>query len=41
MQATNDGQILAWQQAGLLSIASQPVRLFFCSVNPVPPSWNN
>lgn len=41
MQATNDGQILAWQEAGLLTIASQPVRLFFCSVNPVPPSWNN
>ena len=41
MQATNDGQILAWQRAGLLTIASQPVRLFFCSVNPVPPSWNN
>lgn len=41
MQATNDGQILAWQGAGLLTIASQPVRLFFCSVNPVPPSWNS
>lgn len=37
MQATNDGQILAWQSAGLLTIASAPVKEFFCSVNPVPP----
>lgn len=39
MQATNDGQILAWQDAGLLTIASAPVKEFFCSVNKVPPSW--
>ena len=40
MQATNDGQVLAWAQAGLLTVASQPVRLFECTVNPVPPSWD-
>ena len=40
MQATNDGEVLAWAQAGLLTIASQPVRLFECTVNPVPPTWN-
>jgi hypothetical protein len=39
MQATNDGQILAWQDAGLLTIGSEPVKEFFCSVNIVPPSW--
>jgi hypothetical protein len=39
MQATNDGQILAWRDAGLLTISSQPVKEFFCSVNKVPPSW--
>jgi hypothetical protein len=41
MQATNDGQILAWAQAGMLTIASQPVREFECTVNKVPPSWSN
>lgn len=35
MQATNDGQILAWEQAGLLTIADQPAREFFCPVIPV------
>lgn len=37
VQLTNDHDILAWQAAGMLSIADQPVKLFFCSVNPVPP----
>ncbi|TAJ99608.1 MAG: hypothetical protein EPO36_11155 [Chloroflexota bacterium] len=39
VQLTNDADILAWEAAGLLSIADSPVRLFFCSVNKVPPSW--
>src|SRR5690349_7982720 len=38
VQFTNDGQILAAAQAGMLAISSTPVREFFCSVNPVPPS---
>ena len=37
IQLTNDADILAWRDAGLLSIASTPVKLFFCSVNIVPP----
>jgi hypothetical protein len=37
VQLTNDGQVLAWRDAGLLSIAASPVKLFFCSVNIVPP----
>jgi hypothetical protein len=37
VQLTNDHDILAWEEAGLLSIADSPVKLFFCSVSPVPP----
>ena len=37
VQLTNDHDILAWADAGLLSIAASPVKLFFCSVSPVPP----
>jgi hypothetical protein len=37
VQLTNDHDILAWAEAGLLSIADSPVKLFFCSVSPVPP----
>ena len=37
VQLTNDGEVLAWRDAGLLSIAASPVKLFFCSVNIVPP----
>jgi hypothetical protein len=40
VQLTNDHDILAWQAAGLLTVASSPVKLFFCSVAPVPPSWS-
>jgi hypothetical protein len=36
VQLTNDGQVLAWAQAGLLSIGD-PIRYFFCSVSIVPP----
>lgn len=36
VQLTNDGQVLAWADAGLLSIGD-PVKWFFCSVNIVPP----
>jgi hypothetical protein len=38
VQLTNDQDVLAWAQAGLLSIADEPAKLFFCSVNIVPPS---
>jgi hypothetical protein len=37
VQLTNDADVLAWEAAGLLSIADSPVKLFFCSVNIVPP----
>jgi hypothetical protein len=37
VQLTNDADVLAWEEAGLLSIADEPVKLFFCSVNIVPP----
>jgi hypothetical protein len=37
VQLTNDADILAWEDAGLLAIAGSPVKLFFCSVSPVPP----
>ncbi len=37
VQLTNDHEILDWAAAGLLTISSSPVRLFFCSVNIVPP----
>jgi hypothetical protein len=37
VQLTNDGQVLAYRDAGLLTISADPVKLFFCSVNIVPP----
>jgi hypothetical protein len=37
VQYTNDGQILAAAQAGLLTISASPVKEFFCSVSKVPP----
>jgi hypothetical protein len=37
VQLTNDGEVLAWRDAGMLSISADPVKLFFCSVNIVPP----
>lgn len=40
VQYTNDAQILVAALAGDITIASSPAREFFCSVNPVPPSWN-
>jgi hypothetical protein len=40
VQYTDDAQILAAALAGDISISASPVREFFCSVNPVPPSWN-
>jgi hypothetical protein len=39
-QFTNDTQILAAAQAGDISISADPVKLFFCNVAQVPPSWN-
>jgi hypothetical protein len=39
-QFTNDAQILAAAQAGDITISSTPVKLFFCNVAKVPPSWN-
>ena len=36
VQLTNDAQVLAWADAGLLSIGD-PIKYFFCSVNIVPP----
>jgi hypothetical protein len=36
VQLTNDTEILAWANQGLLSIGDR-VRYFFCSVNIVPP----
>lgn len=38
VQYTNDADILAAADRGDLSISSDPVRLFFCSVSPVPGS---
>jgi len=38
VQYTNDGQILAAQDAGLLTINPAPVKEFFCNVAPVPGS---
>jgi hypothetical protein len=38
VQYTNDGQILAAQDAGLLTINPDPVKAFFCNVAPVPGS---
>ena len=40
VQFTNDQQILAAAAAGDITIGA-PIRYFFCSVSPVPPSWNN
>ena len=37
VQLTNDADVLAWRDAGLLSISADPVKRFFCSVNIVPP----
>ena len=36
VQLTNDTEILAWANQGLLSIGD-PIKYFFCSVNIVPP----
>jgi hypothetical protein len=41
VQYTNDGQILAAQEAGLLTINPEPVKAFFCNVAPVPGSNGN
>ncbi len=38
VQYTDAGQVLRAADDGLLTIASAPVREFFCSVNLVPPS---
>jgi hypothetical protein len=40
IQYTNDGQILAAADAGILTIDPTPVKLFFCNVAIVPPSWS-
>jgi hypothetical protein len=40
-QLTSDEEVLAWADAGAITIASSPVRLFFCSVNKVPGSAAN
>ena len=39
-QMTNDGEVLAAAQAGDISISANPVKLFFCNVAIVPPSWD-
>ena len=39
-QMTNDGEVLAAAQAGDISISADPVKLFFCNVAIVPPSWD-
>jgi len=36
-QLTSAEAVFAWADAGLLAIGDTPVRLFFCSVNQVPP----
>jgi hypothetical protein len=36
-QLTSAEQVFAWADAGLLTIGDTPARLFFCSVNQVPP----
>ena len=38
VQLTSDEQVLAYADAGWISIAETPARLFFCSVNKVPGS---
>ncbi len=40
VQYTNDHEILQAAADGLLTISASPIREFFCSVNPVPPSWS-
>lgn len=40
VQFTNAEQVTAAANAGHITIGA-PVRWFFCSVNKVPPSWNN
>lgn len=37
VQFTSDTQLLAAAAAGEVTIASTPVRLFFCNVAPIPP----
>jgi hypothetical protein len=37
VQYTSDAQLLAAAAAGDVTIASTPVRLFFCNVAPIPP----
>jgi hypothetical protein len=37
VQLTNDQDVLAWEAAGKLTVSDAPVKLFFCSVNIVPP----
>jgi hypothetical protein len=39
-QMTNDTQVLAAALAGDITISTDPVKLFFCNVAIVPPSWN-
>jgi hypothetical protein len=36
-QVTNDRDLLALADAGMVSIGSAPVKLFFCNVAPIPP----
>ena len=36
-QLTSAEDVFAWADAGLLTIGDTPVKLFFCSVNQVPP----
>lgn len=37
VQLTNDHDLLALADQGLVTIGSSPVRLFFCNVAPIPP----
>jgi hypothetical protein len=37
VQYTSDAQLLAAADAGDVTIANSPVRLFFCNVAPIPP----
>jgi hypothetical protein len=37
VQYTSDAQLLAAAAAGDVTIASTPIRLFFCNVAPIPP----
>ena len=37
VQLTSAEQVEAYADAGWLSIGNEPIRLFFCSVSPVPP----